>query len=94
LIQKKKSFIRSKQEEKNSTYLILKALKKKYHKEEFNEIPKLYRKLENMRAESDKETLEYIEEFLEITQKLGKLNNKFSNWEKLIYLFKNYQRKN
>ena len=47
-----------------------------------------------MRAESDKETLEYIEEFLEITQKLGKLNNKFSNWEKLIYLFKNYQRKN
>jgi len=83
-----KSFIRSKEEEKNSAYLILKVLKKKYHEEEFNEIPKLYRRLENMRAESDKETLEYIEEFLEITQKLGKLNNKLSNREKLNYLFK------
>jgi len=41
-----------------------------------------------MRAESDKETLEYIEEFLEITQKLGKLNNKLNNRKKLNYLFK------
>ena len=81
-----KFFIRSKEEEKNSAYLILKVLKKKYHEEEFNE--KLYRRLENMRAESDKETLEYIEEFSEITQKLGKLNNKLSNREKLNYLFK------
>ena len=83
-----KFFIRSKEEEKNSAYLILKVLKKKYHEEEFNEISKLYRRLENMRAGSDKETLEYIEEFLEITQKLGKLNNKLSNREKLNHLFK------
>ena len=66
----------------------MKVLKKKYHQEEFNEIPKFYRRLENMRAESDKETLEYIEEFLEITQKLGKLNNKLNNRKKLNYLFK------
>jgi len=39
-------------------------------------------------AKSDKETLEYIEEFLKITQKLGKLNNRLSNQEKLNYLFK------
>jgi len=43
---------------------------------------------EKMRAESNKETMEYIEEFLEITQKFGKLNNKLSNREKLNYLFK------
>jgi len=40
-----KSFIRSKEEEKNSAYLILKVLKKKYHEEEFNEIPNLNLKL-------------------------------------------------
>ncbi|KAG4107788.1 hypothetical protein H8356DRAFT_1334063 [Neocallimastix lanati (nom. inval.)] len=40
-----------------------------------------------MRAESNKETMEYIEEFLEITQKFGKLNNKLSNREKLNYLY-------
>ncbi|KAG4094634.1 hypothetical protein H8356DRAFT_1360519 [Neocallimastix lanati (nom. inval.)] len=42
-----KSFIRSKKEEKNSVYVIL----------------ELFRMLENMKAESDKETLEYIEDF-------------------------------
>ncbi|KAG4090135.1 hypothetical protein H8356DRAFT_1431338 [Neocallimastix lanati (nom. inval.)] len=53
-----KSFIRSKEEEeKNSIYVIL----------------ELFRMLENMKAESDKETIEYIEEFfLDITQKLKK----------------------
>jgi hypothetical protein len=51
-------------------------------------MPKLFRRLENMRAKSDKETLEYIEELLEITQKLGKLYSKLSNREKLNYLFK------
>ena len=43
---------------------------------------------EKMRAESNKETIEYIEEFLEITPKFGKLNNNLSNREKLNYLFK------
>jgi len=83
-----KSFIRNKEEKKNSAYLILKVLKKKYHEEEFNEMPKLYRRLENMRTESDIETLEYIKEFLEIISKPGKLNNKLRNREKLNYLFK------
>jgi len=41
-----------------------------------------------MKAESDKETLEYIEKILDITKKLGKLNNTISNREKLNYFVK------
>ncbi|KAG4092416.1 hypothetical protein H8356DRAFT_1429462 [Neocallimastix lanati (nom. inval.)] len=57
---------------KKIAYLTLEVLKNKYHKEEFND-----KILENMRAESDKETLEYIEEFLDVIQK-GYQKNDFT----------------
>jgi len=45
-------------------YVILEVLKNKYQdKKKINKVPKLFRMLENMKAESDKETLEYIEDF-------------------------------
>jgi len=52
-----KSFIINKKEVKNSAYLILEVLKNKNHEEEFNDVLKYYRKLKNMRAENDIETL-------------------------------------
>ena len=65
-------------------------LMEKYHEEELNEIPKLYRKLENLRVINEKEAIRYIEEFLEITENLEKLNKKLSNREKSIYLCKRH----
>ncbi|KAG4081337.1 hypothetical protein H8356DRAFT_1354188 [Neocallimastix lanati (nom. inval.)] len=37
---------------KSSVYLILEVLKNKYHEEEINEVPKTFRRLENMKAYS------------------------------------------
>jgi len=77
-----KTIIKSKREEKKPEYKLIMLLKEKYHKDELNEIPKFYRKFESLMARYNKEAIRYIEEFLEITEKLEKLNNKLSNREK------------
>ena len=66
-----KAFIKNKTEEKKSAYALIKSLEKKYKEEELNEIPKLYRKLENLNASNEKEVINYIDEFLEIIGKLS-----------------------
>ena len=83
-----KAFIKNKTEEKKSAYALIKLLEKKYKEEELNEIPKLYRKLENLNASNEKEVINYIDEFLEIIEKLSELNIKLNNREKLTYLYK------
>jgi len=69
---KTKSVIERKKEEKNSANLKLEVLKNKYYEEEINEVIKLFRGLESMKAKNDKETFEYIKEFLNIPKELKK----------------------
>jgi len=57
--------------------------KKKKTKKNSKNIKKKKKKLENLKASNEREVINYIEEFFEITGKLSRLNIKLNNRKKI-----------